>query len=55
MLRVESGDGEAEATVDGVGDQFIAFLLNVEDDALLRRSILHCFLALFTPVDDFVD
>ena len=30
-------------------------MLNVEDDALLRRSILHCFFALLTPVDDLVD
>ena len=55
MFGVESGDGETKTTVDGVGNQFIAFLLDVEDDALLSSSILHCFFALFTSVDDLVD
>jgi hypothetical protein len=55
MFGVEPGYGEPETAVDGVGNQFIAFLLNIQYNCLISRSIFHGFFAFFSPLHYFID
>lgn len=55
MFRVESGDGEPQATIDRVGYKFVTFLLDIQNNCLFRGCFFHLLFGLFTTLYNFVD
>ena len=55
MFRIKSWDWKTKTTINRVSNQFITFLLNIENNCLISRCSFNPFFTIFSSFDYFIN